>query len=187
MKRLLESLRYRLNKLILPEIIGGYTCNDGSFNKNTRVSNMSHISNKKNVTIEDNVFIGHFNYIDGHCPIFIGKGSQITNHISILTHSSHHAIRMYGTDYIKQSANDIVSAKGKISIGEYSFVGPHSTIMPGSNIGKGSIVAAYSFVKGDFPDYSIIKGQPATVVGSTQDVDKDILSKKPELQQYYYQ
>jgi acetyltransferase-like isoleucine patch superfamily enzyme len=57
--------------------------------------------------------------------------------------------------------------------------------MPGTKIGKGCLVAAYSFVKGDFPDFSIIGGNPASIVGTTKDLDKDYLEQYPELQEFY--
>jgi acetyltransferase-like isoleucine patch superfamily enzyme len=57
--------------------------------------------------------------------------------------------------------------------------------MPGSNIGKGCIVSAYSYVKGTFPDYAIISGNPAIVVGDTREMDKEYLDNYPELQSYY--
>jgi len=180
-------LRYRFNCLVYPEIIGGYTNPDGSIVTKTRVSNMSHLSNKKNITIQDNVFIGHFNYIDGHCSVKIGTGVQITNHISILTHSSHHAIRLLGKYYIEQFYQSDVLIRGSVEIGAYTFVGAHATIMPGSVIGKGCIIGAYSYVDGSYPDYSIIKGQPAKVVGSTKDADRILLDKYPEVKQFYYE
>ena len=56
--------------------------------------------------------------------------------------------------------------------------------MPGTNIGKGCLISAYSFVSGDFPDFSIIKGNPAVVVGNTKDLDKSYL-QDPEIKKYY--
>jgi acetyltransferase-like isoleucine patch superfamily enzyme len=57
--------------------------------------------------------------------------------------------------------------------------------MPGTKIGKGSIVAAYSYVRGEFPDFSIIAGNPAQVVGDTRTKDNILLNQHPELQAFY--
>ena len=57
--------------------------------------------------------------------------------------------------------------------------------MPGTTIGKGCIVAAYSYVEGTFPDFSVIKGNPATVGGSTREKDLEILKDHPELEKHY--
>jgi acetyltransferase-like isoleucine patch superfamily enzyme len=75
--------------------------------------------------------------------------------------------------------------KGSVLIGKYSFVGPHSVIMPGTSIGKGSIISAFSYVKGTFPDFSIIAGNPAKVIGDTRNMDESFLQEHPELRNFY--
>ena len=156
---------------IKPEIIGYKD------SENTGVSNMTHVSNKQNVSIGKNVFIGHFNYIDGYRKVVIEEGCQITNHVSIVTHSSHNTIRL---QYLNKDKS------GEVYIGKNTYVGANAVIMPGSKIGKGCIVSAFSFVKGDFPDYSILRGQPARVIGSTKEIDAVFLEKYPEYLEFYY-
>ena len=75
--------------------------------------------------------------------------------------------------------------KGEVFIGKYSFIGPHVTIMPNTKIGKGSIVSSHSYVRGEFPDYSIISGNPAKVIGDTRTKDLEIIRKHPELKKNY--
>ena len=70
-------------------------------------------------------------------------------------------------------------------IGKYTFIGPHVTIMPNTLVGKGCIISAYSLLRGDYPDFSIIAGNPASVIGSTKDKDMAFLEKHPELEEYY--
>ncbi len=146
---------------------------------NTRISNSTFIGNPEKFNCADHVFIGHFNFIDASNGLKIEEGCQITNYVSILTHSSHVSIRLYGRKF--QGSEMIGYLKGSVSIGKYTFVGPHSVIMPGAKIGKGCIIAAYSMVKGDFPDFSIISGNPAKVVGDTQQMDEPYLNEHPEL------
>jgi acetyltransferase-like isoleucine patch superfamily enzyme len=57
--------------------------------------------------------------------------------------------------------------------------------MPNTNIGKGCIVASHSYVEGVFPDFSIIGGVPAKVIGSTKDKDEVFLKEFPELRNTY--
>ena len=152
---------------------------------NTRISSSTFIDHKEMLFLSDNIYIGHYNFIEASHNIFIEEGVQITNSVSITTHSSHHSIRLYGKHYT-EFKDKIGYIKGEIKIGAYTFVGPYSLIMPGTVIGKGCIVAAYSQVKGNFPDYSIIVGNPAKVVGNTKDKDNDFLEKHPELRAYYY-
>lgn len=150
----------------------------------TRVSNTTYIGNSKNLKLEDNVFIGHFNVIDASNGLTIKTGCQITNFISIITHSSHNSIRYYGKQYAFHKELKGYT-KGAVVIGEYTFIGPHSLIAPGTKIGKGCIIKAYSYVQGEFPDFSIIEGNPAKIVGDTRTRDKIFLEANPQLNEFY--
>jgi acetyltransferase-like isoleucine patch superfamily enzyme len=165
-------------------MVMGYTNPGGVYMPTTRISNTSSIVNPHDLKLADNIFIGHYNFIEASNQISIGEGCQITNYVSILSHSSHISIRLYGKQYTKHTEH-IGYVRGSISIGAYSFIGPHSTIMPGTSIGKGSIVSAYSLVKGEFPDFAIIGGNPAAVIGDTRDLDKQYLENNPSLCEFY--
>lgn len=162
----------------------GFKVPSGKYLPHTRVSNTTYIGCKNKLNIADHVFIGHFNFLDCCNGLTIGEGCQITNFISILTHSSHIAIRLHGKSYLEKT--DLAGyKKGAVEIGKYSFIGPHSLISAGTKIGKGCLVAAYSHVKGSFPDFSILSGNPARVTGSTRDLDHPYLAEHPELKKFY--
>jgi acetyltransferase-like isoleucine patch superfamily enzyme len=186
---LLNSVRYRIHRffaqLSKPTMVYGYRSPSGKKLKNTRVGSTTAIICPETLQMEDHVFIGHFNFIEASNTIYIGEGVQITNFISITTHSSHNAIRLYGKEY-RTTIKDVGYVKGPITIGAYTFIGPHSLILSGTIIGKGSVVAAYSKVSGVFPDYSLIAGNPAKVVGTTKKLDQIMLEKYPELRKSYY-
>lgn len=50
------------------------------------------------------------------------------------------------------------------SIGENCFLGAGSRILAGTSLGKHCVVGANSVVRGTFPDYSVIAGNPGRVV-----------------------
>lgn len=181
MKRFLNKLKYVFLKRIKPEIIGGWKNANGVYQEHTGISNMTHISQSgENLYIGDNVFIGHFNYIDGNnARLTIGDYVEITNYVSILTHSTHHSIRF--------SLNEKAKLTGPVTIGENSYIGPHSVIMPNTKIGKGCIISAFSYVDGEYPDYAILRGQPAKVIGNTKEMDEKLLKEYPELLEHYYE
>ena len=156
---------------------------DGRNLINTRISNSSNLGSIERLNIGDNVFIGHFNFIDASNGVVIEEGCQITNYVSIISHSSHISIRLYGKHYVGSDMKAYI--KGSVFIGKYTFVGPHSVIMPGTIIGKGCIVSAYSMLKGKFPDFSIIAGNPAIIVGDTRIIDESYLKENPELKTFY--
>ena len=193
LKRLISSLIYRLEALIVkitrpamtsPVMITGYNRYDGAYLPRTRIGSSTHLGATEHLNIEDNVFIGHYNFIEASNGLAIGQGCQITNFVSILTHSSHISIRLYGDAYFSKK-NPIGYVKGGVSIGNFTFIGPHSVIMPGTKIGQGCIVSAFSLVKGEFPDFAIIQGNPATIVGDTRELDRHYLEQHPELSDSY--
>ena len=176
-----------LNKILKyfkPIMIYGYKRFDGVKLKQTRIGNTVILEGENKLYIEDNVFIGHYTFLDASNGLTIEEGCQVTNFISILTHSSHNSIRYYGSEYRKHKDHKGY-VRGSVRIGKYTFIGPHSTIMPNTDIGKGCIITAYSFVKGSFPDFSIISGNPAKVVGDTRKKDDDFLRNDSDLRIKY--
>lgn len=170
-------------RMIKPRMITGYKRPDGVVLHNVRIGSTTVITSKEKFFPQEDVFIGHHNFIESSNTVTLGRGCQITNFVSIVTHSSHLSIRLYGDHYAGGEMHGYV--KGKIGIGDYTFVGPHVTIMPGTVIGKGCIVAANSYVKGHFGNYSVIKGNPACIVGDTRQIDRPFLEQYPELETYY--
>jgi acetyltransferase-like isoleucine patch superfamily enzyme len=176
-----KILFHLLYKWIKPEILAFFD-SDKVCVQGTGVSNMTHVSNKKNILVGKDVFIGHFNYIDGYDYVTIGRGTQITNYVSILTHSSHNSLRL---DPENHQHFGLVS--GSVEIGEFCYIGAHSVIMPGTKLGKGCIVSAFSYVSGEFPDYSILRGQPARIIGDTKTRDLTFLNQNPDAKSVYYE
>jgi len=149
-----------------------------------RVGSTTFIDHSNNLSVEDLVYIGHYNFIEASNGIKLGKGCQITSYVNITTHSSHQSIRLYGSNYAKAS-NHLGYERGSIEIGEFTFIGPFSVIMPSTKIGKGCVVAAHSYVKGEFPNYAIIAGNPARIVGDVREKDNALLDEYPELKNNY--
>jgi acetyltransferase-like isoleucine patch superfamily enzyme len=74
--------------------------------------------------------------------------------------------------------NPIAEIMGKdslvepVRIGFGSFVGVNAVILPGVTIGKCSIVGAGAVVTKSCPDYSILGGNPAQIIGDVRDLKK---------------
>jgi len=183
-KHFVRHIRRSFYGLFKPKMIVGYRRkSDNVFLPKTRISNSTFIDSPNKLDIKDNVFIGHHNFIEASNHISIGEGCQITNFITITTHSSHDSIRLYGSESPRGNVKGYL--RGRVSIGKFTFIGPHVTIMPNTIIGKGCIVSAYSMVQGDFPDFSILKGNPAKIVGDTRERDKILLNEYPEMKEMY--
>lgn len=187
-QRLTRPLARLLSAFTGPRIVYGWRNADGSYREHTRVSTHACLEDRAGLKLGDHVFIGHFNRIDGSNGLVIDEGVQITNFVSILSHSSHRAVRPMGRLYFNHPS-PAGYVRRATHIGAYSFVGPHSVIAPGARVGKGVIVQAYSFVSGEVPDFAIIgpraMGQPAVIMGDTRDMDAALLARHPELHEAY--
>ncbi len=129
-------------------------------------------------------FIGTPRYIsaktlfDGtdYSLITIGDGVTISSNIRVLTHD-------WALDTVHVAFAEVDPKKrplGRIQtieIGDYSFVGTNSIIMPGCKIGKGVIVGAGSVARGEIPDFSIVIGNPAKIIGDSREYCKKIFKK----------
>ena len=160
----------------------------GTYRPHSRFSTHASFENPERLALGDHVFIGHFNRIDASCGLCIEEGVQLTNYISVLSHSSHRSVRIMGSTYTHH-LQPLAYVRRATRIGAYSFIGPHSVIAPGANIGKGVIVQAYSFVTGDVPDFAVVAspgpGQAATVVGDTRQLDGKWLHLYPQAHASY--
>ncbi|MDO4796153.1 MAG: acyltransferase [Brachymonas sp.] len=153
----------------------------------TRISPSACIEHEERLTLGDDVFIGHFNFIEASSGVTIGRGTQITNFISIVSHSTHRSVRvaarLSGLSGVPAPAADgsqPSDIRAPIAIGAHCFVGPHSVIEAGSTLGKGCLVTAGSRVRGSFGDFAVISGNPAQVVGDTRQADARWLAAHPQ-------
>ncbi len=112
-----------------------------------------HIRNPKGITLDGGVNIGPKVLLDGRCGLSIGKSAVIAYEAIIWT--------------LNHDYNDIhFAAKGgPVKIGEYAWICSRSIILPGISIGKGAVVASNAVVTKDVPDYAIVAGVPAKIIG----------------------
>lgn len=183
-RRAWQPVKQLISRLWGPRMVGGLVRGDGEFLPHTRLSNSTVVFAREKLDIGDHVFIGHFSVLDATYGLRIGEGCQIGFFTGVFTHSSHAAIRLYGREYVNVPEKQAYFT-APVELGPYCFVGAHATLLPGTKLGKGSLVSAYSLVQGEFPDYAILAGQPARVVGDTRKKDAELLRQHPELAVHY--
>ncbi len=180
----LNRWRRRLAHALLHRMVFGET-SAGRHLPNTRIAPSTCIEFEDRLQLADHVYIGPFNFIEASGGITLGEGVQITHHVSIVTHSSHRAQRLLGRAYADWPGPRPGWVAAPVWVGPYCFVGPHSLIEAGCLLGRGCIVRAGSVLRGDFPEFSVIAGNPAVVVGDARDGDARWLAEHPELQAHY--
>lgn len=107
--------------------------------------------------IGDKCVFGQNNTINCHLDVDIGSECIIADSVYIgdfdhRTESTSLPIRRQGL------------VKSPVTIGADVWLGVKSTVLRGSHIGHGSVIAANAVVRGDIPEYSIAGGIPATVL-----------------------
>lgn len=107
--------------------------------------------------------------INDHCQIACAGRIAIGNDVLI-------ASKVFITDHDHDFKDIGVPAKWVLNIADVSihdacWIGNGVHILKGVSIGRGSIVGAGSVVTRSFPDFSIIAGVPAKLIGSRQKVD----------------
>ena len=176
--------RRRLAHALLHRMVFGETC-AGRHLPHTRIAPSTCIEHEDRLQLADHVYIGPFNFIEASGGVSIGEGVQISHHVSIVTHSSHRAQRLLGRAYAGWVGQRPAWVAGTVQIGAYGFIGPHSLLEAGTRLGRGCIVRAGSVLRGDYPEFAVIAGNPAVVVGDTRDGDARWLAAHPELQAGY--
>ena len=185
MRALLNRWRRALWQALFYRMVFGERDRNGRRLPHTRIAPSTCIEGAEGLQLADHVFIGQFNFIDATGGLEIGEGVQVTNFVSIVTHSSHRAIRLLGRSYATHGGAKPGYRSASVRIGAYTFVGPHSLIEAGSRLGKGVVVCAYAQVRGEVPDFAIVAGAPARQVGDVRTRDAELLAAHPELRAHY--
>lgn len=116
-----------------------------------------------NPEIAEHVWIGAFCLIDAlHAPLKIGKGTNVSSGVQILTHST-----------VKRCVSE--GRYGDIdysptTIGEFCFIGTNAVILRGVILGHHSVVGAGAIVSEgmNIPPYSLLAGVPAKIIGTSK-------------------
>ena len=184
-RRAWQPLKRLISRLWGPRMVYGFVRGDGDFLPNTRISNSTAVFARDRLDVADHVFIGHFSVLDATYGLRIGEGCQIGFFTGVFTHSSHAAVRLYGREYLNVADKQAYSHRTRGESVPTASSAPMPRCCPGTKLGKGSLVSAYSLVQGEFPDYAILAGQPARVVGDTRIKDAELLRRHPELAVHY--
>lgn len=104
-------------------------------------------------SVGDSTYFTSDSHVEASNEISIGSGCAISWGISIID-SNHHEII-----YENQQPQ-----KSYVKIGNHVWIGCNTILLPGTEIGNGSVVAAGSLVKGQFPENCLIGGNPARII-----------------------
>ncbi|MBD0415657.1 acyltransferase [Oryzicola mucosus] len=145
-----------------PDLVNLYGCSIGP---GTRIGTF--------VEVQKNAFIGRNCKVSSHsfiCEgvtlgdgVFVGHGVMFTN--------DRHP-RAVTADGQLQTDDDW--AVIPTIVGDRASIGSNATIMPGITIGEGALVGAGAVVTRSVPDYAVVSGVPAVIVGRAKDAPHKI-------------
>ena len=109
------------------------------------------------VRIGDRCLIGRGSGIVGHLAIDIGDDVWTGHHVYIT--DQNHGYLDVNLPISLQS-----QPERPVTIGEGSWLGHGTVVLPGATIGRHVVIGANSVVTGEIPDYSVAVGAPARVI-----------------------
>ena len=116
------------------------------------------------IRIGNNVGIGDFAHIGGAGSVSIGDDTIIGSDCSV--HPENH--RFQNLDILIRNQG---VTRQSIVVGANCWIGTKVSILDGTKVGNGCVIAAGAVVKGTFSDNSIIAGVPAKVIGTRDEKD----------------
>lgn len=111
------------------------------------------IRSAKKISVGKGTVIGYNCELDGRKGLSIGENVNISSDVKFYT--------------LQHDYNDknFRAVGAPVQIGDFAWISVRVIILPGVIIGKGAVVAAGAVVTKDVPDYSIVGGIPAKIIG----------------------
>jgi acetyltransferase-like isoleucine patch superfamily enzyme len=123
------------------------------------------------ITIGDFCFVGENSRIWSGQSIIIGNYVLIAHGVNIHDNNSHpvnHELRRKHTEQIilkGHPTHDLDLKEKPVVIKDDAWIGFNASVMKGVTIGTAAIVGANAVVTEDVPDYAIVVGNPAKIIG----------------------
>ncbi len=109
------------------------------------------------ITIGDRCLFGKGSGIVGHLEIVVGDDVWTGHHVYI-TDQNH------GYEDLDVPISRQMMPERPVRVGDGSWLGHGTVVLPGASIGRHVVVGANSVVTGDLPDHCIAAGVPARVI-----------------------
>lgn len=91
-----------------------------------------------------------------YASVIIGEDCLFSSNVTIRTHDAHHIF--------DRNTHERINKPKDVILHNHVWVGEGACLLPGTNIGEGSIVAAKAVTSSTFGDHVIIAGVPAKVI-----------------------
>jgi|TARA_B100000959_G_scaffold280811_1_gene343405 maltose O-acetyltransferase len=141
-----------------------------SSGKNLQFRKGSGIGYPNLIDVGDNFILGNSSLITANSSYGIFVGNNVSIARNVLIHSANHSFDEINIPIMQQK---IISPKLEYNNKFYSviikdnvWIGSQSVLLPGTVIESGCVISSGSIVSGNFPENSLIMGNPARVIKS---------------------
>ena len=120
------------------------------------------VAKDRGMVVEDGVTVmGGVNFGSEPYLITLKKGCRVSSDVTFINHDG-------GTWAFRNTYDEYkdVIRYGRIEVGEYSFLGARSIIMPGVKIGNNCVVGAGAIVTKSVSDGTVVAGIPAKKIST---------------------
>jgi virginiamycin A acetyltransferase len=157
-------------------------------NQKFPIPNVTRLCFLKNIINQPNIIVGDYTYYDDPDNVdnflknvlyhfdfigdklIIGKFCQIATGVRFIMNGGNHAMNGFSTYPFAAFGHEWSQvpldskSRGDTVIGNDVWIGNSATIMPGVKIGDGAIIGTNSVVTKNVEPYSIVGGNPATLI-----------------------
>ncbi len=116
-------------------------------------------------------FIAKSVKFDDFDRISIGDRLIASMYVQFLTHDYSYTTALIANN---QTPDTDTAVLKDITVGDNVFIGLNSILMPGTNVGNHVIIGAGSVVRGNIPDYSLLLGNPAKIIGDVREYGEKV-------------
>ncbi|MBU6245275.1 MAG: acyltransferase [Actinomycetales bacterium] len=109
------------------------------------------------LAVGDKCVFGRDNTVNAYLDVEFGEGTIVADWVYVCDFD-------HVTDDIHRPIKDQGIVKAPVRVGPDVWIGAKATVLRGTVIGQGTVVAAHAVVRGQIPDYSIVAGVPARVI-----------------------
>jgi maltose O-acetyltransferase len=122
-----------------------------------------------NIDIGADTIVGDHVFLDGRASLKIGSHVDIAS--SVMIFNSEHDLE----------SEDFKARVEPVTIHDYVFIGPRVIILPGVTVGRGAVIGAGAVVTKDIPEFAIVGGVPAKVIGERKNKNPNYKLGRPRL------
>lgn len=142
------------------------------------IEHPAHISVGNAVVIRERAWLAAVRHPDGYGELRIGSGVHVGREVLVtaaysvsigdgVTIGSRAMIydnnHNFGDPAMSVMDQGLYGAP--VVVGDFAWIGAHAIILPGVKIGKGAVIGAGAVVTKDVPEFAIVGGIPAKVIG----------------------